>query len=173
MRYENIYSSFPCPASGHFSAASSRVGHFSAASSRVGKILRLLHTTFCHARATRQNGYATRTSRLRGSGFAIRATENPLSHYPHNIPHKHIYTTLLTVQTSADRRANKCRQTCRQNQPLPTLPNYMIFIHLKAKVQSADKMTSKCRCARVRVREETSLMQFLTTTFTNFVLYVL
>lgn len=28
MRYENIYSSFPCPASGHFSAASSRVGAF-------------------------------------------------------------------------------------------------------------------------------------------------
>nr|DAV50352.1 MAG TPA: hypothetical protein [Caudoviricetes sp.] len=27
MRYENIYSSFPCPVSGHFSAASSRVGH--------------------------------------------------------------------------------------------------------------------------------------------------
>ena len=25
MRYENIYSSFPCPASGHFSAASGRV----------------------------------------------------------------------------------------------------------------------------------------------------
>ena len=138
-----------------------------------GKILRLLHTTFCHARATRQNGYATRTSQLRGSGFAIRATEIPLPHYPYNIPHKHIYTTLLTVQTSADKRANKCMQACRQNQPLSTLPNYMIFMHLRAKVQSADKMTSKCRCARVRVREGTSLMQFLTTTFANFVLYVL
>ena len=163
MRYENIYSSFPCPASGHFSAASSR----------VGKILHLLHTTFCHARATRQNGYATRTSQLRGSGFAIRATEIPLPHYPYNIPHKHIYTTLLTVQTNADKRADKCMQACRQNQPLSTLPNYMIFIHLKAKVQSADKMSSKCRCARVRVCEETILMQYLTTTYTNFVLYVL
>ena len=30
MRYENIYSSFPCPASGHFSAASSRVAPISA-----------------------------------------------------------------------------------------------------------------------------------------------
>ena len=141
--------------------------------SRVGKILRLLHTTFYHARATRQNGYATRTSRLRGNGFAIRATENPLPHYPHNIPHKHIYTTLLTVQTSADKHADKCRQTCRQNQPLSALPNYMIFMHLKAKVQSADKMSSKYRCARVRVCEETILMQYLTTTYTNFVLYVL
>ena len=75
--------------------------------SRVRKILRLLHTTFCHARATRQNGYATRTSLLRGSGLAIRATEIPLPHYPHNIPHKHIYTTLLTVQTSACKRADR------------------------------------------------------------------
>ena len=141
--------------------------------SRVGKILRLLHTTFCHARATRQNAYATRTSQLRGSGFAIRATEIPLPHYPYNIPHKHIYMTLLTMQTSADKRADKCRQACRQNQPLSTLSNYMIFMHLKAKVQSADKMSSKCRCARVRVCEETILMQYLTTTYTNFVLYVL
>ena len=75
--------------------------------SRVGKILRLLHTTFCHARATRQNGYTTRTSQLRGSGFAIRATEFPLPHYPHNIPYKHIYTTLLTLQTNADKRADR------------------------------------------------------------------
>ena len=30
MRYENIYSSFPCPASGHFSAASRRVAPISA-----------------------------------------------------------------------------------------------------------------------------------------------
>ena len=29
MRYENIYSSFPCPASGHFSAASRRVAPIS------------------------------------------------------------------------------------------------------------------------------------------------
>ncbi len=78
-----------------------------------------------------------------------------------------------SVQTRADKRANKCRQACRQNQPLSTLPNYMIFMHLKAKVQSADKMSSKCRCARVRVCEETILMQYLTTTYTNFVLYVL
>ena len=78
-----------------------------------------------------------------------------------------------SVQTSADKRANKCRQPCRQNRPLSTPPNYMIFMHLKAKVQSADKMSSKCRCARVRVCEETSLMQYLTTTFANFVLYVL
>ena len=103
----------------------------------------------------------------------IRATEFPLPHYPHNIPHKHIYTTLLTVQTRADKRADKCMQACRQNQPLSTLPNYLIFMHLKAKVQSADKMSSKCRCARVRVCEETILMQYLTTTYTNFVLYVL
>lgn len=78
-----------------------------------------------------------------------------------------------SVQTSADNRADKCMQACRQNQPLSTLPNYMIFMHLKAKVQSADKMTSKYRCARVRVREVTSLMQYLTTTYTNFVLYIL
>ena len=70
-------------------------------------------------------------------------------------------------------RADKCRQACRQNQPLSTLPNYMIFMNLKAKVQSADKMSSKCRCARVRVCEETILVQHLTTTYTNFVLYVL
>ena len=138
-----------------------------------GKILRLLHATFCHARATRQNGYATRTSQLRGSGFAIRATEFPLPHYPHNILHKHIYTTLLTLQTNADNRADKCRQACRQNQPLSTLPNYMIFMHLKAKVQSADKMSSKYRCARVRVCEETNLILYLTTTCAIFVLYVL
>ena len=30
MRYENIYNSFPCPASGHFSAASRRVAPISA-----------------------------------------------------------------------------------------------------------------------------------------------
>ena len=108
-----------------------------------------------------------------GADFAIRATEIPLPHYPHNIPHKHIYTTLLTVQTNAGKRADKCRQPCRQNQPLSTHPNHMIFMHLKAKVQSADKMSSKCRCARVRVCEETILMQYLTTTYTNFVLYVL
>gem|GEM_PF-6367650 len=30
MRYENIYSSFPCPVSGHFSAASRRVAPISA-----------------------------------------------------------------------------------------------------------------------------------------------
>ena len=30
MRYANIYSSFPCPASGHFSAASGRVAPISA-----------------------------------------------------------------------------------------------------------------------------------------------
>ena len=78
-----------------------------------------------------------------------------------------------SVQTSADNHANKCMQACRQVQPLSTLPYYMIFMHLKAKVQSADKMSSKCRCARVHVCEETILMQYLTTTYTNFVLYVL
>lgn len=78
-----------------------------------------------------------------------------------------------SVQTSADNHADKCMQSCRQNQPLSTLPNYMIFIHLKAKVQSADKMSSKCRCARVRVCENTILMQYLTTTCAFFVLYVL
>lgn len=78
-----------------------------------------------------------------------------------------------SVQTSANNHADKCMQACRQNQPLSTLPNYMIFMNIKAKVQSADKMSSECRCARVRVCEETILMQYLTTTYTNFVLYVL
>ncbi len=46
MRYENIYSSFPCPASGHFSAASSRVGIFSAASFLLEK-MQLLFSGVC------------------------------------------------------------------------------------------------------------------------------
>ncbi len=47
MRYENIYSSFPCPASGHFSAASSRVGEFfSSLVSRREKI-QLLFSMVC------------------------------------------------------------------------------------------------------------------------------
>ena len=57
MRYENIYSSFPCPASGHFSAASRRVAPISACvffqrvSSNLkcnkNECLHSSHSTFC------------------------------------------------------------------------------------------------------------------------------